>query len=925
LLPDGTIKSVGVRDGVTAVHGPYTITACEQTPPEVIPVVSILKVRLSNLRIDGVLASNEWEYQAFHSRKLDRNDAQQGWLDLPNGHVLFRYDRVRLYVMVNILNDNFDDPPDQGGLDNVSLLFDVDGDGQVTQGVDVRYRLDANTGNLLYQTFATPTNKLEFQAPAASTFSSRAKGFDCFTHDQSLFPSIPIEPPFSINCNRHRVWEFAIDRREIGADTIGAEIRMGIAIQSGSPVIDTQIPTDISVLSNYAKLKLWGDQESFLEIELVAEPLLEVSFTQGLESTSETIPVIRGKSAALRVMPIDATGDQIYRVAVYGQYQGKDLAGSPIIDTVRSSHFDSQPFLTVGTFIPIPDKWVLEGAIYQANTYEHSRKSLIIDLSGGVDSESPTYWLIPMVLPNVQGSVAPTAFNIKVQQKFVEDAFPVKNIDWVLRSEKTSQSTNSSELITELRKLYAGITLSWTFGLINSGVPPFALPDMIVGITNLRLCNGAVSPDCNKIGGSSSPTWWSSGLGRVAWGFDQRDSTLAHEMGHNLDRSATGSYGRHTPFGCGTRGTDPQWPYSNSEINAYGARIKNTWVKWINSNSPDFMAYCAGFRWISPYRWNHLSNEVFNAPTPVASLTTGQSATTLTDVVYISGSVGALGGGSLEPLVLQPGIVAEPMVSGQYTLRQLACDDTVLSETSFAATFEGIEGGTLNEMQFSFRLARSTDACALQLLHNDQLLAERRTSTNPPTVEITAPAGGVHWDGMSTISWTANDADGDSMQYMVFYSPDGGLTWVYLAGPISDTQLQIDSSILQGSTSAQVRVVATDGFNTSVMDTVDPFSVEASGPRTLITSHHNLQKVVVGQPVLLEGVGYDAMGQTLGGDAYRWFIDGEFEGISSELSTELELGVHLIEFFAVGADDLTGSDSIHLLVVPEEIFIDNFE
>jgi len=192
-------------------------------------------------------------------------------------------------------------------------------------------------------------------------------------------------------------------------------------------------------------------------------------------------------------------------------------------------------------------------------------------------------------------------------------------------------------------------------------------------------------------------------------------------------------------------------------------------------------------------------------------------------------------------------------------------------------------------------------------------------------VEITAPAGGVHWDGMSTIRWTANDADGDSMQYMVFYSPDGGLTWVYLAGPINDTQLQVDSSTLPGSTTAQVRVIATDGFNTSVMDTVDPFSVEASGPRTLITSHNDLQKVVIDQPVLLEGVGYDAMGQALGGDSYRWFIDGEFAGISSELSTELELGEHLIEFFAVGADDLTGSDSIHLLVVPEEIFTNNFE
>ncbi len=926
LLPGDKINMASMREfspSVTAYGGPYTLTSCESTPPPEPPAVIKLK-RGHYMAIDGELSSGEWPYQEFFDRQIDEDGVQAGWLDLSSGHVMFRADQHRLYVAVDILDDNVDDPLHEGGMDAVWLLFDVDGDGQVSEGVDVRYRLDVNTGNLLRETFATPSNGLSFNPALASTFSARASGFDCFTQDLSLFPTIPIQPPFSLSCNRHRVWEFAIDRGEIGAGTYNSVIHMAIAVQSGTPALIEQVPSDLGALGQYLKLEL-RDGYPFELLGLFPAPQMAVSFTQGIESYAEDIPVIRNKPAAIRLSPIDGDGGKKYKVALYGQVNGVDLPGSPLMRTAYSTYFEDQPLAEYGNLTRLPDAWVIEGGSYQAVTYDHGKKSLPLTISNLASTRKPTYWIYPTKLSKIGGGSETNNSEIRDPMRFVDLSFPVSEVDWVVQPRITSVSVDSPSLKTELQEMYDGVLLAWVFGLIVTGSQSFAMPDMILSATSVGLCSGKRKADCKKAGGSSTPVR-NNGHGRVAWGnVFLGDSIFAHEIDHNLDRSSNGTWGRHVPFGCDAPGSDSQWPYTNDAINGFHTKILKTQAMRGGLNDRDFMTYCGGGKWISPYRWKAMLANVFEIPSQGALFTTGQATTVTTEVIYLSGTVGASGGGSLNSLIIQPGTMNEPAIAGQFLLRQLACDDITLSEIGFAGFFEDVEGGALEEMYFSFRLPKAGAVCSVQLLDGEQLLAERRISANPPTVDITAPAGGTHWDGMSTISWTANDDDGDSMQYMVFYSPDGGLTWVYLAGPISDTQLQVDSSILEGSTTAQVRVVATDGFNTSVQDTADPFSVEASGPRTYILSHQDLQKVVINQPLLLQGAGYRGQGSLVNGDAYRWFIDGEFAGIGEELTAALDLGEHEVELFVVGEDDLAGSDSVRLVVVPDEVFRNDFE
>ena len=55
--------------------------------------------------------------------------------------------------------------------------------------------------------------------------------------------------------------------------------------------------------------------------------------------------------------------------------------------------------------------------------------------------------------------------------------------------------------------------------------------------------------------------------------------------------------------------------------------------------------------------------------------------------------------------------------------------------------------------------------------------------------------------------WTASDADGDPLTYIVEYSRDGGGTWVNLATGLTEPQYDIELETLGGADGqAQIRV-----------------------------------------------------------------------------------------------------------------------
>ncbi|HCF95702.1 MAG TPA: hypothetical protein DEW46_11615, partial [Verrucomicrobia bacterium] len=82
--------------------------------------------------LDGKVSWNEWSgaYGATFEQ----------------GSIKLLYDDVRLYILINVIDEQINDPEDY-----FYATFDVDRDGVPTPNVDLNYTLHPTTGNLRYQ------------------------------------------------------------------------------------------------------------------------------------------------------------------------------------------------------------------------------------------------------------------------------------------------------------------------------------------------------------------------------------------------------------------------------------------------------------------------------------------------------------------------------------------------------------------------------------------------------------------------------------------------------------------------------------------------------------------------------------------------------------------------------------------------------
>jgi hypothetical protein len=180
----------------------------------------------------------------------------------------------------------------------------------------------------------------------------------------------------------------------------------------------------------------------------------------------------------------------------------------------------------------------------------------------------------------------------------------------------------------------------------------------------------------------------------------------------------------------------------------------------------------------------------------------------------------------------------------------------------FDLAFFNHESGSATEVEgFSLVLPYPANATRIVLTKgaSGPELASRAISANAPSVTVTSPNGGETWtaDGTYTVTWTASDADGDPLAYNLLYTVDG-TNWLPLDTEVTDTQVDVDASYLTGSDNARIRVMASDGANTSSDESDGTFVVERKPPQVYVTSPEAGNLVVAPDaPILLEGSAYD--------------------------------------------------------------------
>lgn len=463
---------------------------------------------------------------------------------------------------------------------------------------------------------------------------------------------------------------------------------------------------------------------------------------------------------------------------------------------------------------------------------------------------------------------------------------------------------------------------------------------------------------------------------RRSWQRPYSGVTLAHELGHNLNRKHVGCGGPDQ--------VDGSWPYSyehfdNCVLHDGHVNDPGTYFGFdVGSLTPipprmrvpipntlnafwylgDLMSY-ASFRWPSDYTWRAYfqkmprgpaSAQMSGLPDSVAPAERALEASLLSagdTVVVISGVVApTLPDGVLSYAWTYPPDSLNAQILGQLqtfavsrlpALHSSATAGTVLRlrDANGAViadylveleTFMDDDSDVEHASFVSSFPAPAAQVARIELLIDGTVVDTLNPGSAQPSVEILQPAGGETFvDGM-TIVWQATDPDpDDTLLYSVQYSADLGQTWEMLVTdwpglPDSDTvMMTLESLVGSGGSSpngALVRVHASDGYNTATV-TSNPFTVANQPPLPFLIAPEPGEAFAAGAPILLRGGADDAEDGTLTGASLTWDVTGLAPRFGEEVFVQgLAPGTYDVTLTAEDSAGLTSEAHTSMTVSP---------
>jgi hypothetical protein len=325
-----------------------------------------------------------------------------------------------------------------------------------------------------------------------------------------------------------------------------------------------------------------------------------MNLIQSVQSYSDTVPLVSGRDAYLRVF---VRADQAN--AISPSVRVRLYAGSNPVPvetyTIPSPGATTPTSVAEGTLgsswnqlIPgsliLPDLRILAdvdpgngfGESNEAdNTFPVSgtAKTLVVRAANPVDIR-----FVPVVVQGVTGGVS--AGNVAQFTVTMRKLFPLRIVNADVRSQPFTSAAAA---------LQSSDATAW--GQVLSEVNALRTADAFTGYYY-----GVVR------------TSYSSGIagigyvpGRTAIGWDRLpsgDDVMAHEFGHNLSLS-------HAPCG-GVSNPDPNFPDPTGNTGVYGLDVGSLALK--PPTSKDLMGYCGGTQWISAYHYLRAFNYRTNNP-----------------------------------------------------------------------------------------------------------------------------------------------------------------------------------------------------------------------------------------------------------------------------------------------------------------------
>ncbi|HSD83517.1 MAG TPA: IPT/TIG domain-containing protein, partial [Anaerolineae bacterium] len=287
---------------------------------------------------------------------------------------------------------------------------------------------------------------------------------------------------------------------------------------------------------------------------------------------------------------------------------------------------------------------------------------------------------------------------------------------------------------------------------------------------------------------------------------------------------------------------------------------------------------------------------------------------------------------SVSYVAIDDGEVTAPDPAGQYHLIVRDASQAVLHDQPFTVIFDETaphadvqrgsrlhEGDAPNQaahdVAFNLRVPFPDTAVSAELVYSGTVLWAKTVSAHAPTVDLIAPNGGTFSAASPlTATWTANDADGDPLQFALEYSADDGATWAMIAPKVIGTSWSWTPNFSPASNTARVRVRASDGFNTAY-STSPVFTLTPRAPKAIILSPSAGAVLAEGDVLDLTGFSLTSDGPNQG--AFTWKLNNVTVGNTRTITTPLTaIGVNTITL-QVNANALSDSRSITVTVNPD--------
>ncbi|MCW5858706.1 MAG: VCBS repeat-containing protein [Caldilineales bacterium] len=443
----------------------------------------------------------------------------------------------------------------------------------------------------------------------------------------------------------------------------------------------------------------------------------------------------------------------------------------------------------------------------------------------------------------------------------------------------------------------------------------------------------------------------------VGWENDSAsygDWYAGHELGHTYGRQHPGIPGMKADgSACGHSLDDPNYPYPNVVIGGQNQFVSIGPNRWaflppdryygfdVALHRPvvrgpqwtDVMGYCAN-EWLSDYTYNAIRQQMQTEAQALAA-----QAVAAGDYLLVQGRIGADGhSATLGEIMILNSASGQPLPEpGDYRLELRGSGGELLASYPFApVVYVSEEEGQADDEVIDLLVPAVEGMQSIEVRRDNQLLAARTASANPPTVTLLTPNGGENSGPAGvTLSWQMADPDGDAPAAAILFSPDDGATWQPLMTGITETvSVDIPHSALSGTTQGRMRVLVSDGIHTAVDDSDAVFSVANHAPQVDFEMPEPDSSYVISQTVSLVATAFDPEDGPLEDDAITWHSDRDgLLGTGGALSLNtLSVGQHNIQLTATDSagqsttvtgaitigDDITTAPGV-LAVAPQTV------